>query len=323
MELSALAGNLRLKRLLSQGEEGRGLSHAYLISGPAGSGRHTLARLLGAAMVCTAPPAQRPCGRCSGCRKALGERHPDVKLLGEEEKPLSVDQVRLLRADAYVRPNEGERKVYILARADEMNPSAQNALLKLLEEGPVYAAFLLLCENPGGVLQTVRSRCEELPLAPVSPGECLAWLRGRFPQVGEEELRRAAEGCQGILGRAVELLKGPDGPWRAREDLARRLAAAVESGSELELLEQALVLEKAGREEVVPTLEALERVLGERARAGGDVRRLLRGTELVAQLRQAARLNVGGGQLAGWLCAGMFSQDGQEADPASQAMNRG
>ena len=80
------------------------------------------------------------------------------------------------------------------------------------------------------------------------------------------------------------------------------------------------LLEKAGREEVVPTLEALERVLGERARAGGDVRRLLRGTELVAQLRQAARLNVGGGQLAGWLCAGMFPERGRKADPAFPPM---
>ena len=62
MELSSLAGNSRLKELLSHGEEGRGLSHAYIISGPAGSGRHTLARLLAAAMVCTPPPAKRPGG---------------------------------------------------------------------------------------------------------------------------------------------------------------------------------------------------------------------------------------------------------------------
>ena len=82
-----------------------------------------------------------------------------------------MDQVRQLRADAYIRPNEGERKVYLLEGADRMNASAQNAMLKLLEEGPAYAAFLLLAENGGGVLQTVRSRCEELSLTPVPPGE--------------------------------------------------------------------------------------------------------------------------------------------------------
>ena len=152
MELSALAGNRRLKAQLSQQEGGRGLSHAYIISGPVGSGRHTLGGLLAQAMVCTAPEHQRPCGHCPQCRKAQGGIHPDIAWIAGagEGKPINVDQVRALRSDAYIRPNEGERKVYILEGADRMNASAQNAMLKLLEEGPAYAAFLLLAENAGG-----------------------------------------------------------------------------------------------------------------------------------------------------------------------------
>ena len=69
MELSPLAGNRVLKTQLSQQEEGRGLSHAYILSGPAGSGKHTLARLLCGAMLCTAPVERRPCGRCGPNRK--------------------------------------------------------------------------------------------------------------------------------------------------------------------------------------------------------------------------------------------------------------
>lgn len=148
MSFHTLAGNAPLKRQLSAQMQGRGLSHAYLISGPAGSGKHTLARLMAAAMVCTGE-GERPCGVCSACKKALQGIHPDIITAGEGDKPISVGQARLLRSDAYIRPNEAPRKVYILPNAQEMNPSAQNALLKLLEEGPVYAAFLLLAENSG------------------------------------------------------------------------------------------------------------------------------------------------------------------------------
>ena len=159
MELSALAGNAHVKAVLSQQEGGRGLSHAYILSGPAGSGRHTLARLLCGAMLCAASGGERPCGRCAPCRKVFSGVHPDVAVISgpREGKPITVDQVRALRSDAYIRPNEGERKIYLLEQADRMNQSAQNAMLKLLEEGPAYAVFLLLAENGGGLLQTVRS----------------------------------------------------------------------------------------------------------------------------------------------------------------------
>lgn len=308
MELSALAGNRRLKEQLAGREEGRGLAHAYILSGPAGSGRHTLARLLSAAMVCGGPAGQRPCGRCLACRKALRGIHPDVKPVSGagDGKPISVDQIRALRADAYIRPNEGERKVYILEGAEQMNASAQNAMLKLLEEGPGYAAFLLLAENSSGLLQTVRSRCEELPLSPVSLEEGLRWLRERFPEKPEEELRQAALDCDGILGRAVERLGGGSEELHAREALAADLSRILESGREEELLERSMALEKLSREELVRTLDALESALAGRLAAGGEPRRLIRAVDLVRQLRAAARLNAAPGQLAGWLCAGMF-----------------
>ena len=161
MNLSALAGNQRIKDQLSQQERERGLSHAYILSGPAGSGRHVLARQLAAAMLCTGT-GERPCGRCVPCQKAAKGIHPDLSVIAgpEEGKPITVDQVRALRADAYIRPNEGERKVYLLEHADRMNPSAQNAMLKLLEEGPAYAAFLLLAEN--GTVTVCHSKTKNL-----------------------------------------------------------------------------------------------------------------------------------------------------------------
>lgn len=268
MELSALAGNERIKERLFHAEQ-RGLSHAYIISGPAGSGRHTLAAALAAAMLCTGR-GEKPCGRCVPCQKVIKKIHPDLSVITGpgEGKPITVDQVRALRSDAYIRPNEGERKVYLLERADQMNSAAQNAMLKLLEEGPPYAAFLLLADNAGGLLQTVRSRCEELALTAASK-----------PAQTDGELRALAE----------------------------KLASVLERGSELELFETAMLLDvKRGREELSSLLDTLEMELGARAVQAKDRKRLLKAAELVKELRSAARLNVNAGQLAGWLCAGMY-----------------
>ena len=142
------------------------LSHAYLISGGSESSRAAFADRLAAAYLCEGE--QAPCGSCRHCRKLAAGVHPDLTrvTIPEDKREIVVDQARALRADVYIRPNEGKRKVYIIDPADSMNSSAQNALLKILEEGPSYAAFLLLAEEPGKLLETVRSRCELLTLPP-------------------------------------------------------------------------------------------------------------------------------------------------------------
>ena len=311
MELSALAGNAHVKAVLSQQEGGRGLSHAYILSGPAGSGRHTLARLLCGAMLCTASSGERPCGRCAPCRKVSSGVHPDVTVISGpgEGKPITVDQVRALRSDAYIRPNEGERKIYLLEQADRMNQSAQNAMLKLLEEGPAYAAFLLLSENAGGILETVRSRCETLTLDPVAPDECLSWLQARFPQASRDELADAANRCQGLLGRAVEQLAGGGEQAQALKDKADKLARLLVSGQELELLEFSLTLDKLSREDTQSLLDLTGAALGDQILQAPDRARALRVAQGVKEMRQAAGLNVGPAALFPWLCALLFLKE--------------
>ena len=148
------------------------LSHAYLITGGSGESRGTLIQRLTAAYLCEGGGrpggAHVPCGQCKPCRKVAESIHPDVvyTATAPDKKEITVDQIRALRSDAWIRPNEGRRKVYVITPADAMNPAAQNALLKVLEEGPAYAAFLLDAARPGRLLDTVRSRCEPLALPP-------------------------------------------------------------------------------------------------------------------------------------------------------------
>ena len=233
MNLTRLAGNAPLKRQLELETARRGLSHAYILSGPAGSGKRTLAGLLAAALVCDRRGGALPCLSCAGCRKAEGGIHPDIVRVGDDGKDISVAQVRALRADAYIRPNEAERKVYILENAQTMNASAQNAMLKLLEEGPAYAAFLLLTDNAAALLPTVRSRCEHLPLSPVTQREAELWLDEHYPDQPQAARQAAADRCEGLLGRAAAELEGQAAGDTQALDGALELVRRLDGGDEL------------------------------------------------------------------------------------------
>lgn len=322
MELDILAGNEALKRQLSAQESGRGLSHAYLISGPKGSGKRTLARQIGAAMVCTGD-GKRPCGTCAGCKKARGGIHPDIMTVGADEKDISVSQARAIRSDAYIRPNEAQRKVYIIENAQNMNTSAQNAILKLLEEGPAYAAFLLLTHNSAGMLSTIRSRCEGLTLSPVTPAQAEEYLTRRFPGRDAAEIRQAAQSCGGLLGRAIETLEGAE--LSETVQAARTLAAKFAAGDESELARFCVELEKWDRETFGLLLDASVTLLrhaltlqagmsegigpqdmaAARTLAGLPQKTLLSAVAALEELRQGVEFNVGVGHLCGALCAGL------------------
>lgn len=206
MEFGTFLGNEPLKQRLASVLANGKLHHSYLLCGPAGSGKHTLARLLCAAMECTA--AEKPCLRCPQCHKVLHGTHPDIITVDDpDRKTLPVKLIRDTCADLYVRPNEGAKKIYLIPRAQDLNPQGQNALLKCMEEPPAYGVFLLLTDNAERLLPTVRSRCVELRLQPLADAVLLPALRERFPQAEESALRSAAARSGGYLGQAETLLR--------------------------------------------------------------------------------------------------------------------
>ena len=191
----------------------RTLSHALLFTGS--GDREATARYAAAALECRGE-GSRPCGVCEGCRKVLSGIHPDVITVRDDQhKNISVDVVRQIRSDAYIRPNEGERKVYIFPDCALLTDQDQNVLLKIVEEGPPYAAFLFCAENAAVVLQTLRSRCVELKLRP-------------FGEAGSGELSEAAEMLLRCLGgkkrgAVSELAVRLERKKTTREDLAALL----------------------------------------------------------------------------------------------------
>ena len=208
-----LPENSTLERTIRRAAEQGRLSHAIVLSG---TGDLTdAARFIAAAHVCEG--TDRPCLRCRHCRKVLEGIHPDViPVLDTEHKELTVEAVRALRKDVYIRPNEARRKVYVISDCRQLNQRDQDVLLKVVEEGPPYAAFIFCADAPAALLETVRSRCallkydgEDAPLSDGTAELCRAFASGRLLPVTTALLSREQSLKRETLQAQLEEL------WRA------------------------------------------------------------------------------------------------------------
>ena len=153
------------------------LSHAYIIASPDAEQRKSKALELACYFLCEARN-ERPCMRCPACRNVLAGFHPDLIDVvrksddkGKLKRDIQVDQIRHMAADAFVRPTQADKKVYLISEADAMNVQAQNAALKILEEPPEYAVFILSVESAEALASTIRSRCVLIRLAGAKAGQ--------------------------------------------------------------------------------------------------------------------------------------------------------
>ena len=310
MAFETLLGNDRLKENLAASLAKNHIAHFYLISGPQGSGKHTLAKLLAAAILCQ--DRRRPCLRCTPCRKVMEGNHPDfITVEDPEHKTVAVRIVRDIREDVFIRPNESDHKIYLFPQ--ELGIEGQNALLKILEEPPKHGVFLLLTDNPDKLLPTVRSRCTELKMQGLPPEVLRRQLSLDFPQAGKEDIEAAVSRCGGFLGQARELLKEGDAVSPQTEGFFR----AIASRDALLLAQTLAPMEKWKRDPLAEILtewmETVEQALAGRSgimavsSAARELSRQRTAAELrsiLLTLKKAAdytRSNVSPGAVCGWL----------------------
>ena len=218
------------------------LSHALILTGE--GDRSAAARYIAAAHLCRSD-AQRPCLQCNACRKVMAGIHPDVTEVWEaERKELPVETIRALRQDVYIRPNEGERKVYLFRDCAQLNERDQNVLLKIVEEGPAYAAFVFCTDTLHALLPTIRSRCVTLRLDAVqdavgedaAAAELCALIARKDPlaltahltalenrRIKREQLLALLEGAWQISSDALLTRYGKAGSAAAAQSLAQSL----------------------------------------------------------------------------------------------------
>lgn len=171
------------------------LGHAWLVSGIAGIGKLQFVRYIARYLLCRQPAEAQPCGRCSSCHLFSQGTHPDWFLLQPPKRLIVVDQVREAIEFANNTSQRGGYKILCIDPADAMNLNAANALLKLLEEPPAGTLLFLLSPQPGLLLATLRSRCQQLKLAMPARSEALAWLEARGCSTDAARLLQKAGGA--------------------------------------------------------------------------------------------------------------------------------
>ena len=192
-------------------EDARSMSHAWLITGPPGSGRSVAARAFAAALQCTGEEVG--CGTCPGCRTTTGRTNADVLFAATETSIINVETARSLVLQAQSSPSQGLWRVIVVEDADRLGEAGANALLKAIEEPPEHTVWLLCAPSPEDMIATIRSRCRHLGLR-IPTANAVADLLVREGVATPEVALEAARAAQSHIGLARALAADPE--MRAR-----------------------------------------------------------------------------------------------------------
>lgn len=227
--MQQVVGNPQAQAILERALASGQLRHAYLLHGPAGVGKFTLAMAFAQAALCQRrqPGEAEPCGECAACRKVAHGNHPDLTLIEppDGKRWVSIDDVREALQIASLAPSESAHRIVIVPDAERIQERTANTLLKMLEEPPEGVIFLLLVNDADTVLPTILSRCQLIALRPLSFEEVSQALRERWG-VAPDAAARLAGLANGRLGWAVRAHERPE-EQAERERLLERIIALV------------------------------------------------------------------------------------------------
>lgn len=241
--------------------------HAYLISGMAGMGKRTLAKLMAQYLLCEREEGTKPCGVCPSCIRARDDNHPDV-LVVQPGKPISsqvdvgrktipVEDIRAVIEITGRHTFEGGRRIVIVHQADKMTTAAQNALLKTLEEPVDGTIFLLVTDAPELLLPTIVSRCRALRLHPWPDEVILSTLIRRG--IPESRAREALQVSGGSIGRALNIA-ADEAFWQRRQSVMNDFFA-LSGRSDILRISTAWRERKDAADELLNDLEDMIRTL--------------------------------------------------------------
>ncbi len=195
--------------------------HAYLFSGPAGTGKRTLADICARALLCMGQ-GEKPCDTCPSCKQFLSGNHPDLIRI-RPEKSIGVETVREMIGALAVHPYESSRHVVLIEQADKMTAQAQNALLKTLETPPGDAVFFLMTDQMTALLPTIISRCRIMRIPLLEEADAVRVLTGQHG-MEKERARLLSRLSMGSVGQALAMDKSEQ-YWKTREQVVRAIAA--------------------------------------------------------------------------------------------------
>lgn len=258
MKFSDFVGNEKVKQQLSYLVESSRLPHAIIIEGEQGIGKRTFARELVLNLFCR-NDYDKPCRICAQCSKVIKGIHPDIYEYSAPGgvRSFHIDVIRDIKEDVYMQPNEAEYKVYILGNCQCMGEPAQNALLKILEEPPSYALFILTVTTKSALLETVLSRSVVISLEGVDNKIAAEYICSKNESVDYDDAFNAASVWSGNIGKAVESLN--NGKFSKINEIAQNICKSLLAENEFELLKSCSVFEK-DRETLISVMNFLKSI---------------------------------------------------------------
>lgn len=191
--MNSIIGNEEQKNNLKKIIQTQNIGHAYMFIGPDGIGKSKIASRFAKAILCE-NPTELYCNKCECCE--IFENSPDFIFISDIDDVIKVGDIRALAENIILKPVKSNRRVFVINNADKMNESAQNALLKILEEPPAYATIILILSNKEKILKTIQSRCIEICFSPLTIEEMKQYYQG---EEIKEELFQYARGSIGKL----------------------------------------------------------------------------------------------------------------------------